>query len=66
MKLYVVSHTEWEAYEPDYTSIRGIFSERTLADLFIKEHDFECYTKTHEGAHFEVEEFELDRVKEKK
>ena len=61
MILYVVTYTEYIAYETDLTSVRGVFSSKSNAELYIAQHKYEISEDTHYDAeYFEVIEQELD------
>jgi hypothetical protein len=61
MKVYVVTYNVYTAYETDSTCIRGVFSSKPNAELYIAQHNHEISEDTHYDAeYFEIIEQELN------
>jgi hypothetical protein len=61
MIVYVVTYNVYTAYETDSTWVRGVFSSKSNAELYITKHNHEISEDTHHDAeYFEIIEQELD------
>jgi hypothetical protein len=61
MIVYVVTYNVYLAYETDSTSVRGVFSSKSNAELYIAQHKHEISEDSHYDAeYFEIIEQELN------
>ncbi len=61
MIVFVVTYNCYLQYECDYTEVRGVFSIKTIAELYIETHKHEIEEDSHyDSEYFGIIEHELD------